>query len=72
MRTLIIGALIALSSTALADTKLTYFVNSKGAQIDVKVALKASLDGEPIMRCTPVVASPNKRGTSISFKVVKP
>ena len=71
MQTLIIGALIALSSHAMAESNVTYYLNSKGAQMDVKVALKASLDGETIVKCSPVVATPNKTGSSISFKAVK-
>lgn len=53
-----------------AESKVT-FKDGKGVELSVSQALKASSNGEVVLRCQPVVATVNKSGTGISFKVVK-
>ena len=66
-----LALLVTLQAFAAGPKAAVVFKDNKGAQITVEQACQVSAKGETVYSCQEVKATVNKRGTSISFKVVK-
>lgn len=60
---------LLMSATAVSASEPYYLSNGK--TIETEQALVAALKGETVFKCQQVEAKPNKKGTSISLRVVK-